>query len=167
MVIDMYHHVENILTFKQNKQQGVDKMGKYVKDQKVVAYTLLGLEPCTVVRVGWIFITVREEETGHLYTVRKSKMTPIEEEEHYLVEESIDDEGLFGIGRLFAKIEAEDMEVAKKSFEENEDFPKYEDFHKPSEGKLYGGEYYTTIKTGKELLEQYFNREELERNGTN
>lgn len=52
MVIDMYHHVENILTLKQNKQQGVDKMGKYVKDQKVVAYTLLGLEPCTVVRVG-------------------------------------------------------------------------------------------------------------------
>lgn len=49
-------------------------------------------------------------------------MTPIEEEEHYLIEESIDDEGLFGIGRLFAKIEAEDMEVAKKSFEENEDF---------------------------------------------
>ena len=84
-------------------------MGKYVKDQKVVAYTLLGLEPCTVVRVGWIFITVREEETGHLYSVRKSKMTPIEEEEYYLVEESIDDEGLFGIGRLFAKIEAEDM----------------------------------------------------------
>lgn len=94
-------------------------------------------------------------------------MTPIEEEEHYLVEESIDEKGVFDIGRLFAKIEAEDMEFAKKSFEENEDFPKYEDFHKPSEGKLYGGEYYTTIKTGKELLEQYFNREELECNGTN
>jgi len=61
---------------------------------------------------------------------------------------------------LFAKIEAEDMDLAKKSFEENEDFMKYEDFHNPLEGKLYGGEYYTTIKTGKELLEQYFNREE-------
>ncbi|MEW4315195.1 hypothetical protein Q0N71_03185 [Bacillus thuringiensis] len=123
-------------------------MEKYVKGQKVVAYTLLGLAPCTVVRVGWFFIMV-------------------EEEAHYLVEESIDEDGVFDIGRLFAKIEAEDMEVAKKSFEENEDFKKYEDFHNPSEGKLYGGEYYTTIKTGKELLEQYFNREELERNGTN
>ncbi len=110
---------------------------------------------------------VEEEETKHLYSVTKKKLTPIEEEAHYLVEESIDEDGVFDIGRLFAKIEAEDMEVAKKSFEENEDFKKYEDFHNPSEGKLYGGEYYTTIKTGKELLEQYFNREELERNGTN
>ncbi|MBJ8009921.1 hypothetical protein [Bacillus cereus] len=134
-------------------------MGKYVKDQKVVAYTLLGLAPCTVTRVGWIFIGVQEEETKHYYSVTKKKLTPIEEEAHYLVEESIDEEGVFDIGRLFAKIEAEDMEVAKKSFEENEDFDKYEDFHNPSEGKLYEGEYYITIKTGKELLKQYFNRE--------
>ncbi|PFZ42006.1 hypothetical protein COL77_16185 [Bacillus wiedmannii] len=142
-------------------------MGKFVKDQKVVAFTLEGLAPCTVVRVGWIFIMVQVEETKHLYSVTKSKLTPIEEERHYLLEESIDEDGVFDIGRLFAKIEAEDMDLAKKSFEENEDFKKYEDFHNPSEGKLYGGEYYTTIKTGKELLEQYFNREELERNGTN
>ncbi|CUB44778.1 hypothetical protein BN2127_JRS4_04586 [Bacillus cereus] len=110
---------------------------------------------------------VQVEETKHLYSVTKSKLTPIEEEEHYLLEESMDEEGVFDIGRLFAKIEAENMDLAKKSFEENEDFKKYEDFHNPPEGKLYGGEYYTTIKTGKELLEQYFNREELERNGTN
>ncbi len=142
-------------------------MGKYVKDQKVVAYTLLGLAPCIVVRVGWFFIMVEEVETKHLYSVTKKKLTPIEEEAHYLVEESIDEDGVFDIGRLFAKIEAEDMDLAKKSFEENEDFKKYEDFHNPSEGKLYGGEYYTTIKTGKELLEQYFNRQGLERNGTN
>ncbi|MRB31303.1 hypothetical protein GH891_32630, partial [Bacillus thuringiensis] len=136
-----------------------------VVDQKVVAYTLLGLAPCRVTRVGWIFIGVQEEETGHYYSVTKKKLTPIEEEEHYLVEESIDEEGVFDIGRLFAKITAEDMDVAKKSFEENEDFPKYEDFHKPSEGKLYDGEYYVTIKTGKELLEQYFNRKGAVKNG--
>ncbi|MGQ0512741.1 hypothetical protein ACT453_00270 [Bacillus sp. D-CC] len=132
-----------------------------------LTYTLLGLAPCTVVRVGWFFIMVEEVETKHLYSVTKKKLTPIEEEAHYLVEESIDEDGVFDIGRLFAKIEAEDMDLAKKSFEENEDFKKYEDFHNPSEGKLYGGEYYTTIKTGKELLEQYFNRQGLERNGTN
>ncbi|MES9694308.1 hypothetical protein CN639_04215 [Bacillus toyonensis] len=142
-------------------------MGKYVKDQKVVSYTLLGLAPCTVVRVGWFFIMVEEVETKHLYSITKKKLTPIEEEAHYLVEESIDEDGVFDIGRLFAKIKAEDMDLAKKSFEENKDFKKYEDFHNPSEGKLYGGEYYTTIKTGKELLKQYFNREELERNRTN
>lgn len=111
------------------------------------------------------FHRVQEEETGHYYSVTKKKLTPIEEEEHYLVEESIDEEGVFDIGRLFAKITAEDMDVAKKSFEENEDFPKYEDFHKPSEGKLYDGEYYVTIKTGKELLEQYFNRKGAVKNG--
>ncbi|MEC2463533.1 hypothetical protein P9X10_01280 [Bacillus cereus] len=131
-------------------------MGKYVKDQKVVAYTLLGLAPCIVTRVGWIFIGVQEKETGHHYSVTKKKLTSIEEDEHYLVEESIDEEGVFDIGRLFARIEAEDMEVAKKSFEENEEFPKYEDFHNPSEGKIYDGQYYVTIKTGKELLKQYF-----------
>lgn len=142
-------------------------MVKYVKGQKVVAYTLLGLAPCTVVRVGWFFIMVEEVETEHLYSVTKKKLTPIEEAAHYLVEESIDEDGVFDIGRLFAKIEAEDMDLAKKSFEENEEFKKYEDFHNPSEGKLYDGEYYTTIKTGKELLEQYFNRQGLERKGTN
>ena len=46
-------------------------MGKYVVDQKVVAYTLLGLAPCRVTRVGWIFIGVQEEETGHYYSVTK------------------------------------------------------------------------------------------------
>ncbi|PFY68551.1 hypothetical protein [Bacillus wiedmannii] len=142
-------------------------MRKFVKDQKVVAMTLEGLAPCTVVRVGWIFIMVQVEETQHLYSVTKGKITPIEEDKHYLLEESVDEEGVFDIGRLFAAIEKTDMELAKKSFEENEDFKKYEDFHNPSEGKLYGGEYYTTIKTGKELLEQYFNRQGLERNGTN
>jgi hypothetical protein len=142
-------------------------MGKFVKHQRVVALTLEGLAPCTVVRVGRIFIMVQVEETKHLYSVTKGKMTPIEEDKHYLLEESVDEEGVFDIGRLFAAIETTDMELAKKSFEENEDFKKYEDFHNPSEGKLYGGEYYTTIKTGKELLEQYFNQEELERNGTN
>ena len=86
---------------------------------------------------------------------------------HHGLEESMDEEGVFDMGRLFAKIEAENMELAKKSFKENEDFKKYEDFHNPLEGKLYDGEYYTTIKTGKELLEQYFNRQGLERNGTN
>ncbi|PEO55382.1 hypothetical protein [Bacillus wiedmannii] len=142
-------------------------MRKFVKDQKVVAMTLEGLVPCTVVRVGWIFIMVQVEETQHLYSVTKGKITPIEEDKHYLLEESVDEEGVFDIGRLFAAIETTDMELAKKSFEENEDFKKYEDFHNPSEGKLYDGEYYTTIKTGKELLEQYFNRQGLERNGTN
>ena len=142
-------------------------MGKFVKDQKVVALTLEGLAPCTVVRVGWIFIMVQVEETKHLYSVTKGKITSIEEDKHYLLEESFDEEGVYDIGRVFGAIETTDMELAKKSFEENEDFKKYEDFHNPSEGKLYGGEYYTTIKTGKELLEQYFNREELERNGTN
>ncbi|PGF05351.1 hypothetical protein [Bacillus toyonensis] len=140
-------------------------MGKYFVDQKVVAFTLVGLVPCTVVRVGWFFIMVEDIETGFLYSVTKKKLTPIEKDEHYLVEESIDEEGVFDIGRLFAKITAEDMNVAKKSFEENEDFPKYEDFHKPSEGKLYEGEYYVTIKTGKELLEQYFNRKGVVKNG--
>ncbi|PEN44897.1 hypothetical protein [Bacillus wiedmannii] len=142
-------------------------MGKFVKDQKVVAFTLEGLAPCTVVRVGWIFIMVQVEETKHLYSLTKGKITSIEEDKHYLLEESFDEEEVFDIGRVFGAIETTDMELAKKSFEENEDFKKYEDFHNPSEGKLYGGEYYTTIKTGKELLEQYFNREELERNGTN
>ncbi|KLV17483.1 MULTISPECIES: hypothetical protein [Bacillus] len=142
-------------------------MGKFVKDQKVVAMTLEGLAPCTVVRVGWIFTMVQVEETKHLYSVTKGKMTPIEEDKHYLLEESVDEEGVFDIGRLFAAIETTDMELAKKSFKENEDFKKYEDFHNPLEGKLYDGEYYTTIKTGKELLEQYFNRQGLERNGTN
>ncbi|MGF2713910.1 hypothetical protein ACQUY5_16645 [Bacillus cereus] len=134
----------------------MSKKVKYVVDQKVVAYTLLGLAPCTVTRVGWFTIGVEEAETKFPYSVTKKKLTPIEEDAHYLLEESIDEEGVFDIGRLFAKIEAEDMEVAKKSFEENEEYPKYEDFHKPSEGKLYEGEYYTTIKTGKELLKQYF-----------
>ena len=142
-------------------------MGKFVKDQKVVAFTLEGVEPCTVIRVGWIFIMVQVEETKHLYSLTKGKITSIEEDKHYLLEESFDEEEVFDIGRVFGAIETTDMELAKKSFEENEDFKKYEDFHNPSEGKLYGGEYYTTIKTGKELLEQYFNREELERNGTN
>ncbi|PEA77678.1 hypothetical protein [Bacillus wiedmannii] len=142
-------------------------MGKFVKDQKVVAFTFEGLAPCTVVRVGWIFIMVQVEETKHLYSLTKGKITSIEEDKHYLLEESFDEEEVFDIGRVFGAIETTDMELAKKSFEENEDFKKYEDFHNPSEGKLYGGEYYTTIKTGKELLEQYFNREELERNGTN
>ncbi|KAA0745694.1 hypothetical protein DN389_14905 [Bacillus sp. AY3-1] len=142
-------------------------MGKFVKDQKVVALTLEGLAPCTVVRVGWIFIMVQVEETKHLYSLTKGKITSIEEDKHYLLEESFDEEDVYDIGRVFCAIETTDMDLAKKSFEENEDFKKYEDFHNPSEGKLYGGEYYTTIKTGKELLEQYFNREELERNGTN
>ncbi|OWT50903.1 hypothetical protein COF76_06050 [Bacillus wiedmannii] len=142
-------------------------MGKFVKDQKVVALTLEGLAPCTVVRVGWIFIMVQVEETKHLYSLTKGKITSIEEDKHYLLEESFDEEDVYDIGRVFGAIETTDMDLAKKSFEENEDFKKYEDFHNPSEGKLYGGEYYTTIKTGKELLEQYFNREELERNGTN
>ncbi|PFB32112.1 hypothetical protein [Bacillus cereus] len=142
-------------------------MGKFVKDQKVVALTLEGLAPCTVVRVGWIFIMVQVEETKHLYSLTKGKITSIEEDKHYLLEESFDEEDVYDIGRVFCAIETTDMELAKKSFEENEDFKKYEDFHNPSEGKLYGGEYYTTIKTGKELLEQYFNREEIERNGTN
>ncbi|MBG9829388.1 hypothetical protein MKX31_11595 [Bacillus sp. FSL M8-0063] len=142
-------------------------MGKFVKDQKVVAFTLEGLAPCTVIRVGWIFIMVQVEETKHLYSVTKGKITSIEEDKHYFLEESFDEEGVFDIGRVFGAIETTDMELAKKSFEENEDFKKYEDFHNPSEGKLYGGEYYTTIKTGKELLEQYFNREGIECNGTN
>ncbi len=142
-------------------------MGKFVKDQKVVAFTLEGLAPCTVIRVGWIFIMVEVEETKHLYSLTKGKITSIEEDKHYLLEESFDEEGVFDIGRVFGAIETTDMELAKKSFEENEDFKKYEDFHNPSEGKLYGGEYYTTIKTGKELLEQYFNREGIELNGTN
>lgn len=142
-------------------------MGKFVKDQKVVAFTLEGLAPCTVVRVGWIFIMVQVEETKHLYSLTKGKITSIEEDKHYLLEESFDEEEVFDIGRVFGAIETTDMELAKKSFEENEDFKKYEDFHNPSEGKLYGGEYYTTIKTGKELLEQYFNREGIELNGTN
>ncbi|HDR8184000.1 TPA: hypothetical protein QC116_003434 [Bacillus thuringiensis] len=142
-------------------------MGKFVKDQKVVALTLEGLAPCTVVRVGWIFIMVQVEETKHLYSLTKGKITSIEEDKHYLLEESFDEEDVYDIGRVFGAIETTDMELAKKSFEENEDFKKYEDFHNPSEGKLYGGEYYTTIKTGKELLEQYFNREGIERNGTN
>ncbi|PEL93467.1 hypothetical protein [Bacillus wiedmannii] len=142
-------------------------MGKFVKDQKVVGLTLEGLAPCTVVRVGWIFIMVQVEETKHLYSLTKGKITSIEEDKHYLLEESFDEEDVYDIGRVFGAIETTDMDLAKKSFEENEDFKKYEDFHNPSEGKLYGGEYYTTIKTGKELLEQYFNREELERNGTN
>ncbi|MBY7113931.1 MULTISPECIES: hypothetical protein [Bacillus] len=142
-------------------------MGKFVKDQKVVAFTLEGVAPCTVIRVGWIFIMVQVEETKHLYSVTKGKITSIEEDKHYFLEESFDEEGVFDIGRVFGAIETTDMELAKKSFEENEDFKKYEDFHNPSEGKLYGGEYYTTIKTGKELLEQYFNREGIECNGTN
>ncbi|KMP91092.1 MULTISPECIES: hypothetical protein [Bacillus] len=142
-------------------------MGKFVKDQRVVAFTLEGLAPCTVIRVGWIFIMVQVEETKHLYSVTKGKITSIEEDKHYFLEESFDEEGVFDIGRVFGAIETTDMELAKKSFEENEDFKKYEDFHNPSEGKLYGGEYYTTIKTGKELLEQYFNREGIECNGTN
>ncbi|PFC14013.1 hypothetical protein COJ27_15450 [Bacillus cereus] len=142
-------------------------MGEFVKDQKVVALTLEGLAPCTVVRVGWIFIMVQVEETKHLYSLTKGKITSIKEDKHYLLEESFDEEDVYDIGRVFCAIETTDMELAKKSFEENEDFKKYEDFHNPSEGKLYGGEYYTTIKTGKELLEQYFNREEIERNGTN
>ncbi|EJS68401.1 MULTISPECIES: hypothetical protein [Bacillus] len=142
-------------------------MGKFVKDQKVVALTLEGLAPCTVVRVGWIFIMVQVEETKHLYSLTKGKITSIEEDKHYLLEESFDEEDVYDIGRVFGAIETTDMELAKKSFEENEDFKKYEDFHNPSEGKLYGGEYYTTIKTGKELLEQYFNREGIRRNGTN
>ncbi|HDX9650840.1 hypothetical protein [Bacillus wiedmannii] len=142
-------------------------MGKFVKDQRVVAFTLEGLAPCTVIRVGWIFIMVQVEETKHLYSVTKGKITSIEEDKHYFLEESFDEEGVFDIGRVFGAIETTDMELAKKSFEENEDFKKYEDFHDPSEGKLYGGEYYTTIKTGKELLEQYFNREGIECNGTN
>ncbi|MDJ1476127.1 hypothetical protein QBX67_12560 [Bacillus sp. LS15-K4] len=141
-------------------------MGKFVKDQKVVAFTLEGLAPCTVIRVGWIFIMVEVEETKHLYSLTKGKITSIEEDKHYLLEESFDEEGIFDIGRVFGAIETTNMELAKKSFEENEDFKKYEDFHNPSEGKLYGGEYYTTIKTGKELLEQYFNRERIELNGT-
>ncbi|HDR4724413.1 hypothetical protein J0835_13020 [Bacillus cereus group sp. Sample62] len=141
-------------------------MGKFLKDQKVVAFTLEGLAPCTVIRVGWIFIMVEVEETKHLYSLTKGKITSIEEDKHYLLEESFE-EGVFDIGRVFGAIETTDMELAKKSFEENEDFKKYEDFHNPSEGKLYGGEYYTTIKTGKELLEQYFNREGIELNGTN
>lgn len=37
-------------------------MGKYVVDQKVVAYTLLGLAPCRVTRVGWIFIGYRKRK---------------------------------------------------------------------------------------------------------
>ncbi|HDR7782327.1 hypothetical protein ACWGJ1_26035 [Bacillus wiedmannii] len=142
-------------------------MGKFVKDQKVVAFTLEGVAPCTVIRVGWIFIMVQVEETKHLYSVTKGKITSMEEDKHYFLEESFDEEGVFDIGRVFGAIETTDMELAKKSFEENEDFKKYEDFHNPSEGKLYGGEYYTTIKTGKELLEQYFNREGIECNGTN
>jgi len=142
-------------------------MGKFVKDQRIVAFTLEGLAPCTVIRVGWIFIMVQVEETKHLYSVTKGKITSIEEDKHYFLEESFDEEGVFDIGRVFGAIETTDMELAKKSFEENEDFKKYEDFHNPSEGKLYGGEYYTTIKTGKELLEQYFNREGIECNGTN
>ncbi|PGB67557.1 hypothetical protein [Bacillus wiedmannii] len=142
-------------------------MGKFVKDQKVVALTLESLAPCTVVRVGWIFIMVQVEETKHLYSLTKGKITSIEEDKHYLLEESFDEEDVYDIGRVFGAIETTDMELAKKSFEENEDFKKYEDFHNPSEGKLYGGEYYTTIKTGKELLEQYFNREGIRRNGTN
>ncbi|PGB79643.1 hypothetical protein COM03_14175 [Bacillus wiedmannii] len=142
-------------------------MGKFVKDQRVVAFTLEGLAPCTVIRVGWIFIMVQVEETKHLYSVTKGKITSIEEDKHYFLEETFDEEGVFDIGRVFGAIETTDMELAKKSFEENEDFKKYEDFHNPSEGKLYGGEYYTTIKTGKELLEQYFNREGIECNGTN
>ncbi|PEM53290.1 hypothetical protein [Bacillus wiedmannii] len=142
-------------------------MGEFVKDQRVVAFTLEGLAPCTVIRVGWIFIMVQVEETKHLYSVTKGKITSIEEDKHYFLEESFDEEGVFDIGRVFGAIETTDMELAKKSFEENEDFKKYEDFHNPSEGKLYGGEYYTTIKTGKELLEQYFNREGIECNGTN
>ncbi|MGU3352709.1 hypothetical protein ACLBWW_13055 [Bacillus sp. M5A3_1b] len=142
-------------------------MGKFVKDQRVVAFTLEGLAPCTVIRVGWIFIMVQVEETKHLYSVTKGKITSIEEDKHYFLEESFDEEGVFDIGRVFGAIETTDMELAKKSFEENEDFKKCEDFHNPSEGKLYGGEYYTTIKTGKELLEQYFNREGIECNGTN
>ncbi|PEJ44000.1 hypothetical protein [Bacillus wiedmannii] len=142
-------------------------MGKFVKDQRVVVFTLEGLAPCTVIRVGWIFIMVQVEETKHLYSVTKGKITSIEEDKHYFLEESFDEEGVFDIGRVFGAIETTDMELAKKSFEENEDFKKYEDFHNPSEGKLYGGEYYTTIKTGKELLEQYFNREGIECNGTN
>ncbi|EJR45844.1 hypothetical protein IIM_05030 [Bacillus cereus VD107] len=142
-------------------------MGKFVKDQKVVALTLEGLAPCTVVRVGWIFIMVQVEETKHLYSLTKGKITPIEEDKHYLLEESFDEEGVYDIGRVFGAIETSDLEVAKKLFDEDTELKKYETFHNPSEGNLYEGQYYTTIKTGKELIEQYFNRQELERNGTN
>ncbi|MFB6728748.1 hypothetical protein ACMZ5A_02660 [Bacillus mobilis] len=142
-------------------------MGKFVKDQKVVALTLEGLAPCTVVRVGWIFIMVQVDETKHLYSLTKGKITSIEEDKHYLLEESFDEEGVYDIGRVFGAIETSDLEVAKKLFNEDTELKKYETFHNPTEGKLYEGQYYTTIKTGKELIEQYFNRQGLERNGTN
>ena len=142
-------------------------MGKFVKDQRVVAFTLAGWAPCTVIRVGWIFIMVQVEETKHLYSLTKGKITPIEEDKHYLLEESFDEESVYDIGRVFGAIETSDLEVAKKLFDEDTELKKYETFYKPLEGKLYEGQYYTTIKTGKELIEQYFNRQGLERNGTN
>lgn len=79
-------------------------MGKFVKDQKVVALTLEGLAPCTVVRVGWIFIMVQVEETKHLYSLTKGKITSIEEDKHYLLEESFDEEGVFDIGRVLVRL---------------------------------------------------------------
>ncbi|EJV74669.1 hypothetical protein bcgnr5411_41990 [Bacillus cereus] len=83
---------------------------------------------------------VQVEETKHLYKLTKGKITPIAEGKHYLLEES---------------------------FDEDTELKKYETFYKPLEGKLYEGQYYSTIKTGKELIEQYFNPQGLERNGTN
>lgn len=142
-------------------------MGKFEKDQIVVALTFEGIAPCKIARIGWFTIMVEVIETGHLYSIRKSKITELVEDRHYFLEESIDEEGVYDIGRVFSGILDEDLEDVKKEFETNKDFKRYEDFHNPSEGLEYNGQYYTTIKTGKELIEQYFNRQGLERNGTN
>ncbi|MBJ8009919.1 hypothetical protein [Bacillus cereus] len=120
-------------------------MGKFVKDQKVVALTIEGLTPCTIVRVGWIFITVQVEETKHLYSLSKGKIVPLEEDKHYLLDECINEEGNYEIGDVFGIIDASNLEGAKKEFANNDELEKKD------------GQYYTTMKTGSELLKQYFN----------
>ncbi|MGR3779463.1 hypothetical protein ACT1UG_28425 [Bacillus paramycoides] len=132
-------------------------MGKLENDQKVVALTFEGLAPCTIVRVGWFTIIVEVVETKHLYSIRKGKITPLEEDKHYFLQERIDEDGNYEMGRVFGGIEDEDLESVKEEFETNKDLERYEDFHNPSEGKEYDGQWYTTIKTGSELLKQYFN----------
>ncbi|MGG0726640.1 hypothetical protein [Bacillus paramycoides] len=132
-------------------------MGKLEKDQKVVALTFEGLTPCTIVRVGWFTIMVEVVETKHLYSIRKGKITPLEEDKYYFLQERIDEDGNYEMGRVFGGIEDEDLESVKEEFETNKDLERYEDFHNPSEGKEYDGQWYTTIKTGSELLKQYFN----------
>ncbi|MBK5488322.1 hypothetical protein JFT95_12695 [Bacillus sp. TH17] len=120
-------------------------MGKFKKDQKVVALTFEGLTPCTIVRVGWIFITVQVEETKHLNSITKGKIVPLEEDKYYLLEECINEEGNFEIGDVFGIIDSSNLESVKKEFANNGEFEKKD------------GQYYTRLKTGSELLKQYFN----------